>query len=159
MDELTPLPLACPDCDARMPETAAFCPGCGRPMQTTPRAQDKVGALTENVAGGLAYFTFIPAIVFLRVTPYNTNRFVRFHCFQCLLLWAAAVLIAVILKLGGLALFMVPLVGPPLVVVISVVAAFALLAVWAVLVVKAFQGEMFKFPLIGIFAEHYADPL
>jgi uncharacterized membrane protein len=159
MDELTPLPLACPDCDARMPETAAFCPGCGRPMQTVPLAQGNVGVLTESVAGALAYFTFIPALVFLRVTPYNVNRFVRFHSFQCLLLWAAAVLTAVILKLCGLVLFMIPLVGPPLVVVITVVASLALLAVWAVLVVKAFQGEMFKFPLIGVFAEHYADPL
>lgn len=128
-------------------------------MQTVPRAQRKVGALTENIAAALAYFTFIPAIVFLRVAPYSQNRFVRFHSFQCLLLWAAAVSIAVILKLAGLVLFMIPLVGPALVVVITVVAALALLAVWAVLVVKAFQGEMFRFPLIGIFAEHYADPL
>ena len=70
---------ACPDCAAQMPETAAFCPSCGRSVQTEARAQGKVGALSEPIAGGLAYFTFVPAIVFLVVEPYKNNRFVRFH--------------------------------------------------------------------------------
>ena len=62
-----------------------FCPACGRPMHERARARP-VGALPENVAGALAYFTFIPAIVFLSRPPYKKNRFLRFHSLQCLLL-------------------------------------------------------------------------
>src|SRR5579859_5071535 len=112
MDQTIPLPLACPDCAARMPETAGFCPGCGRSMQAAQRAQGRVGIFHENIAGALAYFPFIPATVFLFVAPYNKNRFVRFHAIQSLLFCAAGILIAFALKLGGLLLFIIPVVGP-----------------------------------------------
>jgi uncharacterized membrane protein len=156
MDE-TNVPLtSCPDCAAQMPETAAFCPGCGRPMQTEARAQGKVGALSEPIAGALAYFTFIPAITFLLLEPYNRNRFVRFHSFQCLLLWGAAVPLAIALKLAGLLLFIIPVLGPLLVVLVSTVVGLGAVVLWLVLVVKAFQGEMFQIPLLGAFAAQQA---
>lgn len=151
--DLTNVPLtACPHCAAQMPETAAFCPGCGRPMQTEARAQGKVGPLPEPAAGALAYFTFIPAIVFLVVEPYKKNRFVRFHSFQCLLLWGAAILVAIALKLAGLLLFIIPVLGPLLVVLVWTVVGFGAVVIWLVLVVKAFQGLMFRLPLFGDFA-------
>jgi uncharacterized membrane protein len=159
MDQPAPLPLPCPDCAAQMPETAAFCPGCGRSMQVGTRAHGKVGALAENIAGALAYLTFVPAVVFLILEPYNKNRFVRFHSIQCLMLWVAAALVAVALKLVGLLLFMIPVVGPLLVVLTFVVAGLAAPVVWLVLVVKAFQGETFKLPALGNLAERYAGPL
>lgn len=158
MDQTIPLPVACPDCAARMPESAVFCPGCGRSMQVAARAQGKVGFLPENVAGALAYFTFIPAAVFLFLEPYKKNRFVRFHSIQSLLLWIAAILVAVALKLGGLLVFMIPVVGPLVLVLISVFLGLAAFVVWLVLVVKALQGEIFKLPALGDFAEQNAVP-
>ena len=149
MDQSIPLPLACPECAARMPETAVFCPGCGRSMQTVTRAQGKVGALPENLAGGLAYLTFIPAVAFLLVEPYNKNRFVRFHSIQCLLFSIAAVVV-------GVLLFVVPVVAPLIISLVSVVALLAAGVLWVVMVVKAFQGEMFKLPVLGHFAEVHA---
>ena len=150
MDQPIPLPLACPECAARMPETAVFCPGCGRSMQAVTRAQGKVGAFPENVAGALAYLTFIPAMAFLLVEPYNKNRFVRFHSIQCLLFSIAAVVV-------GLLLFVVPVGAPLFISLVSVVALLAAGVLWVVLVVKAFQGEMFKLPVLGHFAEVHAD--
>jgi uncharacterized membrane protein len=158
-DENAPMPLSCPDCAAEMPETAAFCPSCGRPMQTVARAHGRVGALTENLAGALAYLTFIPAIFFLFRRPYNQNRFLRFHCFQCLLLCLAGISIAAALKLASLILILIPILGPLLVTLVSVVTLLALLVLWTVLVVKAFQGEMFQLPVLGDFADRYAEPL
>ena len=143
---------ACPDCAAQMPETAAFCPSCGRSVETEARAHGKVGALSEPIAGALAYFTFVPAIVFLVVEPYKKNRFVRFHSIQCLLLWAAGILLSIALKLAGLLLFIIPVLGPLLVVLVSIVVGLAYVAIWLVLVVKAFQGVMFRLPLLGDFA-------
>src|SRR5271169_2700415 len=150
---------SCPHCAAQMPETAAFCPGCGRSMHTETRAQGSVGPFPENIAGALAYFTFIPAIVFLVLVPYNKNRFLRFHSFQCLLLWGAAILIGIALKLASVVLFIVPVLGPLLVWVVAVVVVLAAIVIWLVLVVKAFQGEMFQLPMLGEFAAQYAGPI
>jgi uncharacterized membrane protein len=153
----TNVPLtSCPHCAGQMPETAAFCPGCGHPMLTATRAQGKVGALPEPIAGALAYLTFIPAILFLVLEPYNKNRFVRFHSVQCLLLWAAAIVLAIALKLASVVLFIIPVLGPLLVWVVTVVVGLAVLVIWLVLVVKAFQGEMFKLSMLGDLAEQYA---
>lgn len=149
--------LSCPDCAAQMPETAGFCPGCGRAMHARARAQGKVGTLSEPIAGALAYVTFIPAIVFLILDPYNRNRFVRFHSFQCLLLWGAGILLAILLKLAGLLLFFIPVLGPLLVVLVSTVVGLGAVVIWLVLVVKAFQGEMFQLPLLGVLAARQAD--
>ncbi len=156
----TNVPLtSCPHCGAQIPETAAFCPGCGRPMQTETRAQGTVGALRENIAGALAYLTFIPAIVFLVLEPYNKNRFVRFHSVQCLLLWGAAILLAIALKLASVVLFIIPVLGPLLVLLVSTVVGLAAVVIWLVLVVKAFQGEMFKLPMLGDLAGQYAGSI
>ena len=125
-------------------------------MQADARAQGKVGVLSEPVAGALAYFTFIPAIVFLFLQPYNRNRFVRFHSFQCLLLWGAAILLAIALKLAGLLLFIIPVLGPLLVVLVSAVVGLGTVVIWLVLVVKAFQGESYKLPLLGEYAARQA---
>jgi uncharacterized membrane protein len=112
-------------------------------MQTPERARAKIGIFTENVAGALAYFTFIPATVFLLLKPYSKNRFVRFQCLQCLFLTLICLLLGGALKLASPILFLVPLVGP--------------LFVWLVLVVKAYQGEVLKLPLLGELAERQAN--
>jgi len=125
-------------------------------MQTETRAQGKVGPFPENIAGAIAYLTFIPAIVFLFVEPYSKNRFVRFHSVQCLLLGAAAILLAIALKLASVVLFIIPVLGPLLVVLVSTVVALAVIVIWLVLVIKAFQGEMFKLPLLGDLAGQQA---
>jgi uncharacterized membrane protein len=149
------MPISCPDCAAQMPDTAAYCPGCGRSMRPVERARGTVGGLPETLAGALAYF-LLPAIVFLLVQPYSKNRFVRFHSFQCLGLCLAALVIGAMLRVAGFALFFVPTLGRLLVLLVSVVTPLAFFVVWAVLVVKALQGEMFKLPVVGHFAERHS---
>jgi uncharacterized membrane protein len=107
--------------------------------------------LTDNVAGALAYVTIIPAIVFLVLEPYNRKRFVRFHSFQCLFfhvawvaLWIALSIVAHIPFLGWATILIWPLVS---------LVGFV---VWLVLVLKAYQGQMFKLPFIGDIAEQQA---
>jgi uncharacterized membrane protein len=151
------MPLSCPYCSAQMPETAAFCPGCGRSMHAAPPAEGKVGPLRENIAGALAYLTFLPATAFLLLEPYSRNRFVRFHSLQCLLLTLACLLIGVALKVVSLVLFFVPVLGPLLISLISIVALLAAFVLWAVLLVKALQGEMFILPVLGDFAQQQAN--
>jgi len=139
-----------------MPDTAAFCPGCGRAMRPIERARGVVGVLPETVAGALAYCTIIPAIIFLLVQPYNKNRFVRFHSFQCIGLCLVGVVIGAALRVAGTLLFFIPLLGHLLVALVSMVVSLGLFVIWIVLMVKALQGEMFKLPVVGDFAEKQA---
>jgi uncharacterized membrane protein len=126
-------------------------------MHTPARALGKIGFLTENVAGAVAYLTFIPATAFLLLEPYSKNRFVRFHCLQCLLLTLTCLLIGVALRLASVILFLIPVVGPLLVSLVTIIAGLAAFMLWLVLVVKAAQGEIFKLPMLGELAEHQAN--
>src|ERR1700678_4117973 len=149
--------ISCPECSASMPDTAAFCPGCGRAMRPVERVQGKVGALPQTIAGALAYCTIIPAIVFLLVEPYNKNRFVRFHSFQCIGLCLAGLVIGTALRIVELVLSFIPLMGQLLTLLSSMVVGLGFFAIWLVLVVKALQGESFKLPLVGKFADQLAN--
>jgi uncharacterized membrane protein len=159
MAESDRISVSCSDCAAQMPSNAAFCPGCGRSMLNVSRAQGKVGVFSECVAGALAYLTFIPAVIFLLCPPYNRNPFVRFHSVQCLIFWLASASIAAVLRLAAIIVILVPILGPLLITLICVVFSLALVMIWAVLVVKAFQGEMFELPVLGALADRYTDPL
>lgn len=147
----------CSRCAFQMPQTAAFCPGCGERMEPRSLAQGTVGHLRENIAGALAYLTFVPATVFLLRDPYRRNRFVRFHSLQCLVLWLIGIVLALALRLLGMLVFLIPVLGPLLVVIIDVAFILAAILLWFVLIIKALQGETFGLPLVGDVAEQYAD--
>lgn len=146
----------CNTCGAQIPDGTTTCAACaGRipagtaaPAATASPAQ----GMTDNVAGMLAYFTIIPAIIFLVMEPYNRNRFIRFHAFQCLffavawtVLWIALSIFAHIPFLGWLSILIWPLI---------LLAGFI---IWIILVIKANQGQMYKLPFIGDMAEKQAN--
>jgi uncharacterized membrane protein len=119
--------------------------------EQTPPAMSQSG-LTDNAAGGLAYVTIIPAIVFLAIAPYNRNSFVRFHAWQSIFFTVACIAIDIALMvvgrlpfLGFMTLFLWPLVG------------LAFLIVWIIVLIKAFNGERYKLPIIGDLAEKQAN--
>ncbi len=142
----------CPKCGAQIADGATCVKCAGGAPGTVPVAQVATGGgLEDNVAGALAYVTIIPAIVFLVLEPYNRKRFIRFHSFQCIffalawtVLWIGLSIIAHIPFLGWMTIIVWPL--------ISLVG----FVIWLILVLKAFQGQMFKLPVIGDLAEKQA---
>jgi len=118
-----------------------------------PSAVASTGLLKENVAGALAYLTFIPAIIFLRVMPFKRNHFVRFHSFQSIYLLIVGLLAALVMRLVFSLLALIPWLGYLLAWLAVLLVVLAGVVLWAVAVVKAFQGELFKLPIIGDFAE------
>lgn len=136
-----------------MPEIAAFCPGCGRRMITSPAAMGTTGWLKENVAGALAYFTFIPAILFLRIMPFKRNHFVRFHSFQSIFFALAAIVVGIAMRGLFSILGLIPWLGYLLAWLTVLLVGLAWGILWLVMIVKALQGELFKLPLIGDLAE------
>ena len=151
------MPISCSGCGVEVPDNAGFCPGCGRSVSGSAPVLGTTGGLNDKLAGMLAYVTFIPAIVFLLIEPFNKGRFIRFHAFQCLFLWATLVVLSVVLRLAFFVLFLIPILGHLLWLVVWLVLSIGCFILWVVLLVKAFQGEMFKLPVIGDWAERQAN--
>ena len=94
--------------------------------------------MDANIAAALSYLVgFVTGVIFLLVE--KENKFVRFHAMQSTILFAAIVVIDILLQL-------VPILGA-LVVIFVVIPASAIL--WLLLMFKAYQGEEFRLPLIG----------
>ena len=96
--------------------------------------------LSDNIAGGLAYITIIPAIIFLVIEPYKSRPFVRFNCFQCLAIFVVQLII------GILSVF-IHILG----ILSFIIGILALVAC-----VMAFMGKKFAIPGIAPIAEKYA---
>ncbi len=141
----------CASCGTQIAD-GATCPKCaGGAVQGASPAAPAAAGLTDNVAGALAYVTIIPAIVFLVLEPFNKKRFVRFHAFQSIFFMIAWFVLEIGLAfvghipfLGWATVLLWPLVG---------LAGFV---IWLILVLKAYQGQMFKLPVIGDMAEQQA---
>jgi uncharacterized membrane protein len=70
----------------------------------------------------------------------------------------AGLVLGASLWLVGLVLFFIPGFGRLFFLLVSMVVSLAFFAVWIVLIVKALQGERFKLPLVGDFAERQSAP-
>lgn len=158
----------CPHCAQEVAQEAHFCTNCGSrlapgvnsspvespsfaaaaPAPARQRARDVTTGLPENVAGALAYF-FLPAILFLFVSPYKKNRSVRFHSFQCLLTVGAFMVMHLALAFLGKAL-------PLLVLPLFGLLFLAEITLWLLLMLKAYRHEMLRLPLVGELADELA---
>jgi len=162
----------CVHCGTQVAEGTTVCPNCGQsaaqpnagsgaaaqpaPAPVPAGASAASGGLEENIAGMLAYFTIIPAIVFLLIEPYNRNRFVRFHSFQCIFAVVAIVVIDIALGIVSSILHVVPVAGWIVSILVWWLWQLAVLALWVLLVIKAYQHEIYKLPVIGDMAERQA---
>jgi len=100
-------------------------------------------AVEDRALGALAYFTLVPAVVLLLLPGFRTHRFLRFHAWQSVLIWALFfVLTFVALLLSNLAAATVFL-------LFGILASLAMLFLWIVLSIKAWQGERFELPWFG----------
>src|SRR5215475_13356321 len=78
-------------------------PGFGpgqSPYQQPYQAPAPQADLKPNIAGMLCYpLSFITGILFLVLTPYNRDRFVKFHAWQSILFSLAMVILSIALRL------------------------------------------------------------
>jgi uncharacterized membrane protein len=141
----------CSSCGTQIPEGQTMCPACSRPAAATASPATAGGGLADNVAGMLAYITIIPAIIFLVIEPYNRNRFIRFHSFQCIFfcvaLFALGIALSVLTVVPFMALITIPL---------HLLIGVGGFVVWIILLIKANQGQMYKLPVIGEMAAKQA---
>jgi uncharacterized membrane protein len=96
--------------------------------------------LDENLASLLCYVVgFITGIVFLVIE--KDNKTVRFHAMQSLITFGALFVLQMVIAF-------IPVVRH-----FAFIVSLASLGLWILLMVKAFQGGMFKLPVVGDIAE------
>ena len=109
--------------------------------------------LSDNAAGGLAYVTIIPAIVFLIVAPFKSSSYVRFHAWQSIFFfvaWAVVhILVEVVQNLVPTVVF--------LTLSLWQLIDLAFFVILVIVFVSAFNGKRFKLPIVGGLAEKQAN--
>ena len=107
-----------------------------------PEQTDKTtSGLAPNVAAALCYsFGWITGLVFFLTEPHNP--FVRFHAMQAMLVFGAASVVFILC-------LSVPFLGW----ILSIFVFYGSVALWLLLMFKAYQGERYKLPIAGDIAE------
>lgn len=150
--------VKCKHCQSMLTDTITAAAAIG---EDVPAADDaRVGApaattsgLQKNVAGLLSYVLgWLTGIIFFII---EKDPFVRFHAMQSILtfggLTGISIVLWIVLPLGLWRLWAVFH-------LLNTLVWLASLVLWVLLMVKAYQGERFKLPLVGDVAERYAGP-
>jgi uncharacterized membrane protein len=151
----------CSRCGEHVADNASFCGTCGQPIAATAPAVTPTAVpsgdsgMAQNVAGLFAYsLGWVTGIIFLLI---DKRPFVRFHAAQSIVVFGGLSVIYIILErifisslfYGGYGFFSF---GGLL------LEAFQLVFVvlWVFLMIKAYQGELFKLPIAADIAENLA---
>ena len=131
-------------------------------MQNPPPAQPGKSStgLDENIAALLAYiFGWVSGLIFFLME--KDSKLVRFHAMQSILFNALILVLCVVLWIVTFIFVLVMAALPDimgslmglLTSLIWLVFSVALLIGWILCVVRAYQGQFFKLPVIGNMAE------
>jgi uncharacterized membrane protein len=137
------------------------------PVQVSSQPPAQAGksstGLDENIAALLSYvFGWISGLIFFLIE--KDSRLVRFHGMQSLLFNVLVAVVAIALWIVLFVVFLVvSQISGALATILSLVSilvwlvfGIAILAGWVLCLVKAFQGQYFKLPVIGNFAEKFS---
>jgi uncharacterized membrane protein len=102
--------------------------------------------MSENVAGLLAYlFGWISGLIIFLIE--RESQFVRFHALQSLIFFGSLTLI---ISIFG----RIPIVG----VFIAIVGGITSFVFWIMGMVRAYAGELYRFPIVGDIAASQIKP-
>jgi uncharacterized membrane protein len=157
--------MFCPKCGSQNNDNAQFCMKCGNRLNggaapnmgqgPVPGAQT---GLQKNVAALLSYIAgWITGLIFFFI---EKDKFVRFHAMQSILTFGALSVLQILISIisvaaaasftgGGFAVFSI-------LSILSTIIWIGTLGLWILLMVKAYQNQWFKLPVVGDMAEKYS---
>jgi uncharacterized membrane protein len=139
--------------------TATFCPNCGAsqsasasPVATPSPATAGTEGLQENVAGLLCYVLgWVTGIIFLLI---DKRPFVKFHAAQSIVVFGGLTIIR--MGLGMLGVMTGGLFGHASFWGLAALLGVVGFVLWILLMIKAYQHELFKLPIAAPIAEGIA---
>ena len=109
-------------------------------MENNDLGKTSIG-MQANLAALLSYVVgIVTGIVFYLIE--KENKFVRFHAMQSILTFGFFLIANIILAF-------IPVIGWAIMPILGIIQ----LIIWIILMVKAYQGERFKLPVVGDMAE------
>jgi len=116
--------------------------------QSAPVGEAKSGSgLDPKIAAALCWALYpISSIVFILIE--KEDRYVRFHAYQSLFFGIAVIVASIISSI--LVVILIGIILGPLVMIGGLI-------IWVLGMVKAYNGETWKLPIIGDMAEEYAN--
>ena len=114
--------------------------------------------MDENVVAALCYLLgVLTGILFLVLEPYNRNPVIRFHAFQSIFVWIAAIVTGMVLSVIAYPLAALPFIGWLIVLLMWLAFSLGTLVLWVFLMYKAYNKERFVLPVVGPLAEKQAQ--
>ena len=142
--------MFCPKCGQENEEGSQFCRNCGSSLDIVTTGQSGTTGLESNVGGLLSYLLgWITGLIFILLE--KQNGYIRFHAWQSIFTFGAITLGLIVLSIFD----WVPVLG-------YIFTAFRIMLyilgfiLWIVLMVKAYQGEKYRLPVVGDLAEKYS---
>lgn len=122
-------------------------------MPVTPPETDRTSTgLDPNTAALLCYLlTWVTGLIFYLIE--KDNRYVRFHAMQAILFGVTAIIGGVVLTIIGRILDIIPFIGPLTGLLLTFIFWVGYIIVYIYLMVQAYQGVMYKLPVLGDIAE------
>ena len=137
------------------------------PVQVSSQPPMQAGksstGLDENVAALLSYvFGWLSGLIFFLIE--KDSRLVRFHAMQSLLFNVLIAVVAIVLWIVFFVVFLISTQLPGIVsglltlvaTLIWVVFGIGIVIAWVMCLIKAYQRQYFKLPIIGNFAEKFS---
>jgi uncharacterized membrane protein len=145
----------CTKCGAAVVENAAFCPSCGAPQEAAPVVATGAGAqsgMAENVAALLSYvFGWVTGLIFYFI---DKRPFVRYHAAQSIVLFGGLHLVMFVLGMFfGLSILAGGFVGFSFGYVAFHLVELVVFILWILCMIKAYQGERYRVPVVADLAE------
>jgi len=135
---------------------ASFCPKCGASQSaavtTAAAPAASTEGMAENIAGLLCYLAgWVTGLIFLLI---DKRPFVKFHAAQSIVVFGGLTVIRIALSfmrgtMGGLMEW--SFLG-----IINLLVGLLGLVLWILLMIKAYQHELFKLPIAAPIAENLA---
>jgi uncharacterized membrane protein len=145
----------CSGCGTEVGSEVAFCPKCGKPLSAAPAPIGAGAAATtglqENVAGFLCYILgWVTGLIFFLI---DKRPAVRFHAMQSMIAFGALFVINWLFFWGG---WFGGFLGFAVMGLLHSLLGLVALVCWILCMVKAYQGQRYKLPVIGDMAENYS---
>jgi uncharacterized membrane protein len=136
-------------------------------MQNPPPVQSGKSStgLDENVASLIAYIAgWVSGLIFFLIE--KNSRLVRFHAMQSILLNVLYIVVAIVFGIIiSILVLVLGMISNSLATIASLLSGLlwlvlivGIVVVWVLCLVKAYQGVMYKLPIIGDYAEKFSAP-